>query len=103
MLKRPYELSPQQSEQLLYNRFVNTSGCVGNNISADLHMEHMNREIKSGLANMSCATLKAAIIRLGKAIGTLSPVLNNFDISTEIKSHRSGNKPKKFDKISNLL
>ena len=38
-----YSLSSRQSHQLMYNRFVNTHGCAGKNISCDLLLEHMNR------------------------------------------------------------
>ena len=44
-------LSPRLREQLLWSRFINTSGKNGRNISADLHMEHLNRVIKEILSH----------------------------------------------------
>ena len=38
-------LSPRQREQLLWSRFINTSGQPGQNKSWDLHMEHLNRVV----------------------------------------------------------
>ena len=38
-----YALSPRQAAQLISSRFVNVHGLTGQNISADLHMEHLNQ------------------------------------------------------------
>ena len=40
-------LSPNLAEQLKWNHFVNVPGFPGRNISTDLHMEHMNRTVKT--------------------------------------------------------
>lgn len=93
-----YELSPQQSEQLLFNRFVNTHGGIGRNISADLHMEHLNKIVKDGISRMSSSKSEKAIIRLSKAIGTLSPVLDKFDEANHIRDYRGRKKKVKFEK-----
>ena len=37
-----HDLLPQKSQQLLYNRFVNTIGIRGLNIPQNLHLEHLN-------------------------------------------------------------
>lgn len=58
-----YLYSPQIAERILYNRFVNTSGVPGRNISSGLFMEHLNRELKSSIASGSGYT-KEAILRL---------------------------------------
>lgn len=92
-----YELS-QQSEQLLFNRFVNTHGGLGRNISADLHMEHLNKIVKDGISRMSSSKSEKAIIRLSKAIGTLSPVLDKFDEANHIRDYRGRKKKVKFEK-----
>jgi hypothetical protein len=47
-----YILSPQEAEQLLFNRFLNTNGLPGRNISSDLHMEQLNRLIKNGINDL---------------------------------------------------
>lgn len=42
-------LPPRLREQLLWSRFVNTTGKKGGNIASDLHMEHLNRTVKGAL------------------------------------------------------
>ncbi len=42
IFKHRFIFSPRMSQQLLYSRFVNTSGTVGGNIPGDLHNEHLN-------------------------------------------------------------
>ena len=86
-----YLVSPQQAESILYSRFINTSGVPGRNISADLFMEHLNKELKSGIVSGSRKTQKA-ILRLGRAIGTVHPVLQNFDEVIGINQHNTRHK-----------
>ena len=74
-----YVLSPSQKEQLLYSRFINIRGKLGSNISADLHMEHLNREVKQCNTSLKSNKDENSILRVGKALGRLSPVLNGFD------------------------
>ena len=38
-------LPPRLREQLLWSRFINTTGKNGGNIAADLHIEHLNRTV----------------------------------------------------------
>jgi L1 cell adhesion molecule like protein len=64
-----YLLSPKQAEQLKYNRFVNTSGIPGRNISADQHMEHLNRVVKNGIEALGPNKCEANIVRIGKTTG----------------------------------
>ena len=47
-----YQLSERQKEQLIWSHFVNTQGREGANIPADLHMEHLNRWLKTVLRNV---------------------------------------------------
>ena len=43
LLQHTYLLSPWQSAQLLWSRFVNVHGQPGRNIPVDLHMEHLTK------------------------------------------------------------
>ena len=83
-----YKLSPQQVEQVLYGRFINHVGSPGRNISADLHMEHLNRELKSCISSGFGKTEKG-ILRLGKALGTIAPVLHQFDEAVSVTHHQT--------------
>lgn len=74
-----HELSPQQAEQLLYSRFVNTRGVRGRNIPLDLHQEHLNRLCKDCVKGLGSNKTKPVIVRCSKALGTLNELLENFD------------------------
>ena len=79
VLQHSYTLPPRLSAQLLWSRFVNISGRPGKNIPVDLHMEHLNKIAKGAVLFLGSNSSEKAITRVGRAIGTLSPVLDNFD------------------------
>ena len=81
-----YTLSPRQSQQLLYSRFINTHGLPGRNIAADLHMEHLNRACKEAIKGLGA---NKSITRIGKAIGPLFDVTTNYDRSVLWKESKS--------------
>ena len=93
-----YVLSPREMEQLLYNRFINTSGVAGRNISADLHMEHLNKEVKIGIAGLRSGKTEDAIVRFSKAIGTVTPILEQFDEVNRIAEHHTRHKAPNMNK-----
>lgn len=72
-------LPPCLAEQLKWSRFVNCHGISGHNISCDLHIEHMNRQIKTAIEGLAANKSKKAIVRTGKCIGVLSMALEEFD------------------------
>ena len=72
-------LSPNLAEQLKWSRFVNVHGFPGCNISADLHMEHMNRTVKTIIQGLGANKTDNAITRAGKSVGPLSDILAAFD------------------------
>lgn len=74
-----YQLSPRLSSQLLWSRFINVHGRPGKNIPADLHMEHLNRLVKEAMKNLGANKTEKACERIGKALGTIRPVLHQFD------------------------
>ncbi len=88
-----YLLSPQLSERLMYDRFINVRGMHGSNISADLHMEHLNRILKNGIESLASNKNEKPILTLGKAIGTIGPVLSNFDTINDVDHHKTRHKP----------
>ena len=81
-----YFLPPQLAQQLLWSRFVNTQGRRGHNIAADLHMEHLNRICKDAVNHLGANKTPAAIVRAGKAIGTIDKVMQQFDTIHAIKN-----------------
>ena len=74
-----YALSPRLSNQLMWSRFVNVHGRPGRNIPLDLHMEHLNRLAKDAIKNLGSNKTVGAVARIGRCIGTLSHVLDQFD------------------------
>lgn len=70
MLHQQITLPPRLSAQLLWSRFINVHGLPGRNIAGDLYMEHLNRVGKEAVgANKT----DKAIERVGKALGTIAP------------------------------
>ena len=61
-----HQFSDRQKEQLLWGRFVNTQGRVGANIPSDLHMEHLNRHLKTVLCNMEANVNPNSVVKAGK-------------------------------------
>ena len=87
-----FVLSPRPSQQLLWSRFINTHGVRGRNIPCDLFMEHLNRALKS-LVALGANKTEKAIVRVGKCIGTVIDVLNNFDSDNDVQSDSGWRSP----------
>ena len=47
-----YGLPPHQAFEVKWSRFINSKGGMGNNVSCDLHMEHLNRACKTTIAGV---------------------------------------------------
>ena len=77
-------LPPKQAHQLIWERFINTKGHPGCNIPCDLHIEHLNRLLKDAIKGLGPNKTEKCIIRVGKALGTINPVLHQFDVSNGI-------------------
>ena len=84
-----YTLSPRLSNQLMWSRFVNVHGRPGRNIPLDLHMEHLNRLAKDAIKNLGSNKTMGAVARVGRCIGTLSHVLDQFDSEISLISGSS--------------
>ena len=88
-------LPPNLAEQLKWSRFINIHGVPGRNISCDLHMEHLNRLIKTAMEGLGSNKKKAAaMIRIGKAVGLLGRITKSFDEEAGV-SQPSGKHAKK--------
>lgn len=85
--------SDRKVEELLYSRFINTHGRKGCNIPCDLHMEHLNRKLKTVLRNLRSNIQSNAIVRAGKSIGVVHSICNTFETATskvKCSSNRHG-------------
>ena len=74
-----YDLPPLQAAQLIWSHCINTHGVKGRNISFDLHLEHLNCLCKDSIKGLQANKTKEAIVRNGKVLGTLEPLLKQFD------------------------
>lgn len=103
LAQHTFLLSPRQSQQLMQSRFVNVHGKPGRNISCDLHMEHLNRLLKTCISTLGANKTPAAIVRLGKCIGPMSAILDAFDYEHDVKRDPGSHKRAKIDKDLKLL
>ena len=82
LLQVNYILSPREAAQVTWCRSVNTSGRQGHNIPMDLHLEHLNRRLKSTLQNMRSNTTKASIRMAAENVDVVNNVCHNFEKQT---------------------
>ncbi len=73
----------------------------------DLHLEHLNRICKDAIQDLGVNKTEAAITRVGKALGTLSPVLDQFDAQNSVQAgagiHRAPSSERDRDAIIRQL
>ena len=79
LLQHDYLLSECQAHELIWSRFVNTHGFPGCNIPNDLHCEHLNCLCKTAVKGLGANKTEECIQRVAKAIGTMDPLLEQFD------------------------
>ena len=79
-------LPKRQAEQLKWSRFVNSKGREGCNISCDLHIEHLNRRLKTVMTGMHSDV--KAIDHAAKAIGIIHRICEVLEEDT----YAEGNK-----------
>ena len=89
LYQHDFLLTPRQSAELLWSRFINTTGLQGHNIPPDLHMEHLNRLCKSVIHGLGANKSDTSIGRVAKALGTLSPALSNSDNDSSVSDDGS--------------
>ena len=86
LFQHDFSLSPRHATDLLWGRSINVHGRKGKNVSADLHMEHMNRVVKDCIKGLGSNQTERAIVRVSKALGTIIPVLDQYDEQNNIPS-----------------
>ena len=96
-------LPPYIAEQLKWSRFINSDGGTGNNVSMDLHMEHLNRQCKAAISSLGANKTEKAMVRVGKTLGVIVPVTANFDSQNSVcnasGSHSSRSSRKDLDVV----
>ena len=64
-------LPPNLAEQVKWSRFVNVHGQPGRNISCDLHMEHLNRLVKTAIEGLGANKTEKTNCKSGEECGLL--------------------------------
>lgn len=79
-----FKLTPRQSAELKWSRFINCHGVQGRNVPCDLHLEHMNRLCKEAVHGLQANKTSVSIVRVGKSLGTLKDTVEQFDDDNDI-------------------
>ncbi len=87
-------LPPNLVEQIKWFRFINVHGHLCRNISCDLHVDHLNRVVKSSSEVLGANKSEKAIVRAGKCVGKFIKVLSSFDKQANVQK-RSGDHSEK--------
>ena len=90
-------LSENEADQMLHNRFVNVHGGEGRNVSSDLALEHLNKEVKPSVSKKTQITSKV-LERAGRSVKVVSNVVNTFDSIIQFYSSVGRHKPTNYDK-----
>ena len=99
-------LPPCYAEKLKWSRFINCHGFPGHNISCDLHIEHINRKIKTAIEGLGANKSEKAIVRTGNC-GPLDDILSSYDKTAKIDNpsgkHSRHSISKELDKLIQKL
>ena len=91
---------PQRlTQQIIWSRFVNTSGKAGHNKPCDLHMEHLNHTAKETLGPQACLNPNS-VKRVGNCILLFQNVCRQFDVVSD--AHHSSGKHVQTSKTTDL-
>ncbi len=82
MLQYYCTFSDRQREQLMWSRCINTKGYPGANIPCDLHMEHLNRRLKTVMRNLGANICPKSVQKAGKSLGAVQHVCHVFEEQT---------------------
>ena len=77
-------LSPNLAHQVMWNRFVNVKGGLGNNIPCDLHNEHVNKALKHIIINMGPNLTEKALQRAARSVSALTSITEHFDAESGV-------------------
>ena len=82
---------------------MNTHSAPGRNIPADLHQEHLNRLCKESVRGLRANKTEKAIIHVGKILGTLAPLLDNYDIDNNVGVVSGAHRTSSIEKDRDLI
>ena len=100
-------LSTHKLCELKWSRTINTHGKPGHNVPCDLHMEHLNKQLKGCIRSAGSNIYPSAIQRVAKSLGPVSHVCSQFEkelsISVNKEYHTYPSFKKDLDAIVRLL
>lgn len=76
--------SPNLAHQIMWHRFVNNRGGMGNNIPCDLYNEHVNKLVKIIIQNMGSNLTEQSLQRAVRCVSPLNTLCKSFDAATAI-------------------
>ena len=79
--------TPRVAAQMTWSCVVNTTGGLGRNIPVDLENEHLNRIVKTAIANVGANVSTSTILQCGKSLKALISILQNFDSDHPLLTH----------------
>ena len=108
LAQHDFIFSERLKQQLIYERTINTHGHPSKNIPCDLFMEHLNRECKEAIGSLgSNIRCQDSVVRIGKSIGQLIRIINQYDDTNEVKGesgkHSTRSNLSDLSKIVNQL
>ena len=77
-------LSERKVTELKCSRKINATGQKGHNIACDLHMEHLNCQLKRMMANVGSNKLQQPFLCIAKYFGIVSQICSNFISKSDI-------------------
>lgn len=106
LIQQKHILSERKCMELMWSRTVNTRGRIGCNIPCDLHMEHLNRRLKTVLRNLGSNVNPSSISRAGKSLEVVHHVCEIFEETSGITTteyHPYPNFGRDFEKVLHAL
>ena len=77
-------LTPRMAARIINNRTVNTHGGVGHNVSLDLYLEFLNKEVKDDLKRSGPNLSGKVLERIGQSKQVMDELLHMFDQDVEL-------------------
>lgn len=93
------QCQPERAFDLTWQRFVNTSGKKGRNISLDLHLEHLNNFLKEQLKNLRSNLNEKQATRISRAMGPMHELVKNASKLNDDNYHKT---PKHIEDVLKL-
>ena len=96
--------SPREAAQVKWCQTVNTTNLKGNNIPMDLHLEHLNRRVKTTLRNIGSNVTDKSVKLAAESVGIVNAICHVFERQSG-SSKASSNKHScpSFDKDFKLI